>query len=180
MYTGTGVGNDLSSHSYTLTGAIDCSYVQPESGYGSSREFQSAGWPHKKCTDTVTSAQLGIANPNPDQISESKAMAAYPRHRGIGAASLGQGSAGFGQGYECPTIDHDTVFPFSDTWTKSFGKHSFKGGAEISCATATTGSRCRAAEDSEGAGRSSSVPTITGELLRRRRGLPSSASTAPP
>jgi outer membrane receptor protein involved in Fe transport len=50
---------------------------------------------------------------------------------GIGVSSIGQGGAGFGQGYECPTIDHDTVFPMSDTWTKSFGKHSLKWGGDF-------------------------------------------------
>jgi hypothetical protein len=129
MYTGTGVGNDLSSHSYTLTGAIDYTYMFSTSLVMEARVNFNRWIANIKCTDTVTSAQLGIANPNPDQIS-NQSMAAI-QGIGIGAASLGQGSAGFGQGYECPTIDHDTVFPFSDTWTKSFGKHSLKWGGDF-------------------------------------------------
>jgi len=129
MYTGTGVGNDLSSHSYTLTGAIDYTYMFSPSLVMEARVNFNRWIAHISCTDTVTSAQLGIANPNPDQIS-NQSMAAI-QGIGIGVASLGQGSAGFGQGYECPTIDHDTVFPFSDTWTKSFGKHSLKWGGDF-------------------------------------------------
>ncbi len=129
MYTGTGVGNDLSSHSYTLTGAIDYTYMFGPTLVTEARVNFNRWIANIKCTDTVTSAQLGIANPNPDQIS-NQSMAAI-QGIGIGAASLGQGSAGFGQGYECPTIDHDTVFPFSNTWTKSFGKHSLKWGGDF-------------------------------------------------
>ncbi len=129
MYTGTGVGNDLSSHSYTLTGAIDYTYMFSSSLVMEARVNFNRWIAHISCTDTVTNQQLGIANPNPDQIS-SQSMAEI-EGIGIGASSIGQGGAGFGQGYECPTIDHDTVFPFSNTWTKSFGKHSLKWGGDF-------------------------------------------------
>jgi hypothetical protein len=49
---------------------------------------------------------------------------------GEGGAAAATG-AGFGNSYECPTVDNDNVFPFNVSWTKSMGKHSLKWGGEF-------------------------------------------------
>lgn len=120
LYTGTGVGNDLVSDNYSITGAIDHTYLFSSNMIVETRLNVNRWVAHIKCTDTVTNAQLGIYDPNPDNIS-TQSLAS------IGGIGIGA----FGQSYECPTIDHDTVFPFSNTWTKSFGKHSLKWGGDF-------------------------------------------------
>ena len=120
LYTGTGAGNDLVSDNYTITGAIDYTYLFSSNMIMETRVNVNRWVAHIKCTDTVTNAQLGIYDPNPDNIS-TQSLAT------IGGIGIG----GFGQNYECPTIDHDTVFPFSNTWTKSFSKHSLKWGGDF-------------------------------------------------
>jgi hypothetical protein len=120
LYTNTGVGNDLLSNGYTLTGAIAYTHIFNTSLVMEARVNINRWVDHISCADTVTNAQLGIADPNPDHIS-TQSLATIS---GIGIGS-------FGNSYECPTIDHDTVFPFSNTWTKSFGKHSLKWGVDF-------------------------------------------------
>ncbi|HEX3875689.1 MAG TPA: carboxypeptidase regulatory-like domain-containing protein [Bryobacteraceae bacterium] len=120
LYTGTGVGNDLISDGNTDTGAIDFTYLFHSNTIMEARVNVNRWVAHIKCTNTVTNAGLGIYDPNPDNISTQSL-----------ASISGIGIGGFGQSYECPTIDHDTVFPFSNTWTKSFGKHSLKWGGDF-------------------------------------------------
>ena len=120
LYTGTGAGNDLVSDGYTATGAIDYTWLMRSNTVVETRLNVNRWVASVKCTDTVTNAQLGIYDPNPDNISTQSL-----------ASITGIGIGGFGQGYQCPTIDHDTVFPFSNTWTKSFGKHSLKWGGDF-------------------------------------------------
>lgn len=119
IFAGTGVGNDLVSDGYTITAAINYTYIFSSNLVMEARVNLNRWVAHIKCVDTVTNAQLGIQDPNPDHIS-TQSLAS------IGGIGIG----GFGQSYECPTIDHDTVFPFSNTWTKSFGKHSLKWGGD--------------------------------------------------
>ncbi len=103
LYTGTGAGNDLVSDGYTATGAIDYTWLMRSNTIMEARVNVNRWVAHIKCTDTVTNAQLGIYDPNPDNIS-TQSLAT------IGGIGIG----GFGQSYECPTIDHDTVFPFAE------------------------------------------------------------------
>jgi hypothetical protein len=120
LYTGSGAGNDLVSDGYTATGSIAYTYLFHSNMISETRLNVNRWVATVKCTDTVTNAQLGIYDPNPDSISTQSL-----------ASISGIGIGGFGQGYQCPTIDHDTVFPFSNTWTKSFGKHSLKWGGDF-------------------------------------------------
>jgi len=120
LYSGEGVGNDLVSHAYTVTAAIDHTYTLSSTLITETRLNVNRWVANVSCTNTVTNQQLGIANPNPDAIS-TQSMATIS----------GIGIGGFGQSYECPTIDHDTVFPFSNTWTKVMGKHSLKWGGDF-------------------------------------------------
>jgi len=120
IYTGTGAGNDLISDNYTITASINFTYAFNQNFLMELRGNYNRWKAHIKCTDTVTNQSLGIADPNPDGIS-SQSLAS------IG----GIGIAGFGQNYECPTIDNDNVFPFAASWTKSMGRHSLKWGGDF-------------------------------------------------
>lgn len=120
IYTGTGAGNDLTSDNYSITGSLGFTYAFSPNMLMELRANYNRWKAHIKCTDTVTNKSLGIFDPNPDQISTQS------------LASIGGiGISGFGQSYECPTIDNDNVFPFSASFTKSMGKHSLKWGGDF-------------------------------------------------
>jgi hypothetical protein len=120
IFAGTSVGQDLNSTGYTITAAIAYTHTFGPNLVTEARVNLNRWVNHIFCVDTVTNAQLGIFDPNPDQIS-TQSMAQV----------MGTGIGTFGDNYECPTVDHDTVFPMSNTWTKSFGKHSLKWGGDF-------------------------------------------------
>jgi hypothetical protein len=68
---------------------------------------------------TVTNATLGIANPNPDPISSD----------GMARIQI-NGMAGIGTPVVYPLLNTDNLFEIVNTWSKVFGKHVFKWGAE--------------------------------------------------
>ncbi len=160
LYTGTGVGNDLVSDNYTITGAIDHTYLFSSNMVVETRLNVNRWVAHIKCTDTVTNAQLGIYDPNPDNIS-TQSLAT------IGGIGIG----GFGQNYECPTIDHDTVFPFSNTWTRNFGKHSLKWGGDF-VRYRNDRFQVQGASQAGGRGTFTFSPTITENYLGSSGGSP--------
>ena len=115
----TPVGSDLNSTGYTITAAVTYTHTFSPTLLTEVRVNLNRWVNHIFCVDTVTNKQLGITDPNPDQIS---------------TGSLSQVSTGlvtFGDNYECPTVDHDTVIPMSNSYTKSFGKHSLKWGGDF-------------------------------------------------
>ena len=119
VFAGTPVGQDLHSQGYTITAAVAYTHTFSPTLITEARVNLNRWVDHIFCNDTVTNAQLGIIDPNPDHIS-TQSMA---------QVSMGVGT--YGDSYECPTIDHDTVIPMSNTWTKSFGKHSLKWGGDF-------------------------------------------------
>jgi hypothetical protein len=120
IFANTPVGQDLRSSGYTLTGSVAYTHLFSASLIMEARANVNRWVDKISCVDTVTNAQLGIFDPNPDNIS-TQSLASI---QGIGVGT-------YGDSYECPTVDHDTVFPFSDTWTKTFGKHSLKWGGDF-------------------------------------------------
>ena len=120
LYSGTGAGNDLQSNNYTVTAALNFSYTFTPNLIMELRENVNRWYANVSCTDTVTNKSLGINDPNPDNISTQSL-----------ASITGIGVTGFGQGYQCPTIDHDTVFPTAAAFTWSRGKHFIKWGGDV-------------------------------------------------
>ncbi len=120
IFQGTPVGQDLQSTGYTITAGVAYTHIFGPSFVTEARVNLNRWVNHITCVDTVTNAQLGIYDPNPDQIS-TQSMAQVS----------GTGIGTYGDNYECPTVDHDTVFPMSNTYTKSFGKHSLKWGGDF-------------------------------------------------
>lgn len=119
IFAGTPVGQDLHSQGYTITAALAYTHTFNASLVTEARINLNRWVDHIFCNDTVTNAQLGIYDPNPDGISTQS------------LAQMAIGIGTFGDSYECPTVDHDTVIPMSNTWTKSFGKHSLKWGGDF-------------------------------------------------
>lgn len=120
IFAGTPVGQDLRSTGYTITAGLAYTHTFGTTLVTEARVNMNRWVNHIFCVDTVTNAQLGIYDPNPDQISTQSL-----------AQVSGTGIGTFGDNYECPTVDHDTVIPVSNTWTKSFGKHSLKWGGDF-------------------------------------------------
>jgi hypothetical protein len=117
---GTPVGSDLHSTGYTITAAVTYTHTFSPTLFTEARVNLNRWVNHIFCNDTsVTNAALGVIDPNPDQISVA------------GPAQFSTGLVTFGDNYECPTVDHDTLFPMSNTWTKTFGKHSLKWGGDF-------------------------------------------------
>lgn len=124
IFAGTPVGQDLHSQGYSLTAAVDYVHTFSPTLVTEARINMNRWVDHIFCVDTVTNQKLGIYDPNPDAIS-TQSLAQIV----IGPTTGRFGT--FGDSYECPTVDHDTVLPMSDTWTKSFGKHSLKWGGDF-------------------------------------------------
>ena len=124
-----GAGNDLKSNNYNITASINYTHAFSSTFLMEARVNFNRWKASITCVDTVTNQQLGIFDPNPDAIS-TQSMASVT---GIGITGEGgaAGGSGFGNSYECPTIDNDNVFPFNASWTKSMGKHSLKWGGEF-------------------------------------------------
>ncbi len=116
----TGIGDDRYSHNYTITGAITLTHGFSPTLLTEVRVAYNRWYDNVESLDTVTNQQLGIFNPNPDWISQQ--VMAWVNVGGMSAIGAGTGS---------PIIEADNIFPFANTWTKNWNKHSIKFGGEF-------------------------------------------------
>ncbi len=116
----TGIGDDRYSRNYTLTGAITLTHGFSPTLLTEVRVAYNRWYDNVESADTVTNQQLGIYNPNPDWISNQSM--AWVNIGGMSAIGAGTGS---------PIIEADNIFPFANTWTKNWNKHSIKFGGEF-------------------------------------------------
>jgi Carboxypeptidase regulatory-like domain len=115
------IGDGTTANDYTDTASINLTHgfsptllTELRGGYNRYRTNVNG-------TDmtTITNVSLGIANPNPDPISSN----------GMARVQI-NGMAGIGTPVVYPLVNTDNLFEIVNTWSKVFGKHVFKWGAE--------------------------------------------------
>jgi hypothetical protein len=119
---GSIIGDGTVAHDYTDTASVNLTHgfsptflTELRAGYNRYRTNVNG-----TNMTTVTNANLGIANPNPDPISS------------VGMARIQiNGMPGIGTPVVYPLVNTDNLFDVVDTFSKLTGKHVIKWGAEV-------------------------------------------------
>jgi hypothetical protein len=113
------MGSPQAAHDYTLTGSINFTHGFSPSLLTEVRVAYNRWHDNVQTTNPIKNAQLGIADPNPDQIS-TQSMAQL----------IISGLPNIGSGVGAPVIEADNIFPVVNTWSKFINRHEFKWGGE--------------------------------------------------
>jgi hypothetical protein len=116
------VGDGLVATNYTVTGSLNFTHSLSPTLLSELRLGYNRYRINVTGIDlaTVTNEKLGIANPNPDNISS----------QGIAAFQI-SGMPAVGTPVQYPLIYTENLFNIVNTWSKMTGKHAVKWGVEI-------------------------------------------------
>jgi hypothetical protein len=112
-------GSPQAAHDYTLTGSVNLTHSFSPSLVTEVRVAYNRWHDNVQTTNPIKNSQLGIFDPNPDQIS-TQSMAQLI----IG------GLPAIGSGVGAPVIEADNIFPVVNTWSKFINRHAIKWGGE--------------------------------------------------
>jgi hypothetical protein len=116
------IGEGTQAHDYTVTGSLNFTHgfsptLLTEARMGYNRYYTNVNGIN---IDRPFSKELGILNPNPDNISS----------QGLARLQI-SGMQGIGTPVFYPLINADNLFNWVNTWSKIFAKHGLKWGVEI-------------------------------------------------
>ena len=119
---GDTIGEGTQAKDYTVTATINLTHgfsptLLTEARMGYNRYHTDVNGIN---IDRPFNQELGIANPNPDDISS----------HGLARIQV-SGMPGIGPPVFYPLVNNDNLFNWVNTWSKIFSRHSLKWGAEI-------------------------------------------------
>jgi hypothetical protein len=112
-------GSPQAAHDYTLTGSVNLTHSFSPSLVTEVRVAYNRWHDNVQTTNPIKNSQLGIFDPNPDQIS-TQSMAQL----------IVGGLPAIGSGVGAPVIEADNIFPVVNTWSKFINRHAIKWGGE--------------------------------------------------
>lgn len=119
---GDTIGEGAVADNYTVTGIVNFNYAFSPTFLTEARAGYNRYWTNVNGIniDRPLSQELGIRNPNPDDISS----------QGLARIQI-SGMQGIGAPVFYPLRNADNLFTWASNWTKISGRHTFKWGAQI-------------------------------------------------